>query len=64
MIKIGDRLVVQGMQLPAYVESIWFDSETNRTVIELDWREHGKSKVYLHDEDKTWVRYSEYIKKN
>jgi len=64
MLKKGDRLIVQGMPFPAYVESVWFDSETNRTVIELDWREHGKSKVYGHDEDKTWIKYSEHLKKN
>jgi hypothetical protein len=57
MVKVGDRLVVQGMPFPAYVESIWFDKETARTVIQLDWREHGKSKVYLHDENNTWHKY-------
>lgn len=58
MVKISDRLVVQGMTYPAYVENIWFDKETNRTVIELDWKEHGKSKVYAHDENNLWYRYT------
>lgn len=59
MLKIGDRLVVQGLKdFPAYVEKIWFDQESNRTVIELDWCEHGKSRVYDYDENKTWYRYS------
>jgi hypothetical protein len=57
MVKIGDRLVVQGSAFPAYVESIWYDENTASTVINLDWREYGKSKVYLHDENKTWVLF-------
>lgn len=57
MVKIGDRLVVQNCPFPAYVERVWYDTETARTVIDLDWREHGKSKVFLHDENKVWVQY-------
>lgn len=64
MVKIGDRLVVQGMPFPAYVELIEYDATTARTTIHLDWKEHGKSRVYLHDEDNTWVKYSEYLKQN
>lgn len=59
MIKVGERLVVQGMiEFPAYVEKIESDNAGN-TIIFLDWKEHGKSRVYLHDEGKVWVRYSE-----
>lgn len=57
MVKVGDRIVVQNMPYPAYVESVWFDPETHRTVINVDWKEHGKSKVYAHDENKTWHKY-------
>lgn len=64
MVKIGDRLVVQSSPFPAYVESIWYDPETARTVINLDWREHGKSKVYLHDEGNTWITYTQHLNKN
>lgn len=59
MIKVGDRLVVQGMPYAAYVESIEEDPNGARTTLHLDWKEHGKSKVYLHDENKVWYRYSE-----
>ncbi len=54
MVQIGDRLVVQGMPFPAYVESIEYDPNTDRTVIHLDWKEHGKSRVFLHDQGKVW----------
>ena len=57
MIKVGDRLLVQNSPFPAYVESIEYDPITDRTTIYLDWKEYGKSRVYLHDENKTWVKY-------
>lgn len=59
MVKIGDRLVVSGMPFPAYVERIEYDPQTARTFIFLDWKEFGKSRVFLHDENKTWYKYSE-----
>jgi hypothetical protein len=59
MVQIGDRLVVQGMPFPAYVEAIEEDADTASTIIHLDWKEHGKSRVYLHDEGKVWYRYSD-----
>lgn len=59
MVKIGDRLVVQNMPFPAYVESVEYDAETVRTVIHLDWKEHGKSRVYDHDENNIWYKYIE-----
>ncbi len=58
MIKIGDRLVVQGMQFPAYVEQIEEEPSTARTILHLDWKEHGKSRVYLHDENVVWFKYN------
>lgn len=59
MVKVGDRLVVQGLPFPAYVEKIEQEPETASTIIFLDWKKFGKSKVYLHDENKTWFRYSD-----
>ena len=56
-IKIGDRIVVHGQPIPAYVERIEFEASTKRTIIFLDWREFGKSKVYLHDQNSTWHKY-------
>lgn len=58
MVQIGDRLVVQGMPYPAFVEAVWVCQETHRIVIELDWREFGKSKVYGHDENHLWYKYT------
>lgn len=57
MVKIGDRLVVQGSAFAAYVERIEEDPSTASTIIHLDWKEHGKSRVYLHDENKVWHLY-------
>lgn len=59
MVKIGDRLVVQGSSFPAYVERIEEDPSTASTILYLDWKEYGKSRVYLHDEGKIWFKYSE-----
>lgn len=58
MVTIGDRLVVQGRSEPAYVESIEEDATTASTILHLDWKEHGKSHVFLHDENKVWFKYS------
>ena len=58
MVKIGDLIVVQGFMPPAKVEKIWHDKTTSRIVIELDWGEFGKSKVYEHDENKVWFKYT------
>jgi hypothetical protein len=58
MVNIGDRLVVQGSQFPAYVERIEEDPTTASTILHLDWKEYGKSRVYLHDEGKVWYQYS------
>lgn len=57
MVKVGDRLVVQGSTFPAYVERIEEDPTTASTILYLDWKEYGKSRVYLHDEGKVWYSY-------
>lgn len=59
MVQIGDRLVVQGMPFEAYVESIEYEESTDRTIIHLDWKEFGKSRVYGHDENKTWYKFKD-----
>jgi hypothetical protein len=58
-IKIGDRVVVNGLSQKAYVENIVEDHDTASTIIFLDWKEFGKSKVYMHDLNKSWYKYSE-----
>ena len=58
MAKIGDRLVVQNSPFPVYVERIEEDPTTASTILHLDWKEHGKSRVYAHDENKVWYVYS------
>jgi hypothetical protein len=58
MIKVGDRLVVQQMPFEAFVERIETDQTTGVVTLFLDWKEHGKSRVYLHDENKTWYKYT------
>jgi hypothetical protein len=58
MVSIGDRLVVQGCSFPAYVERIEEDITTASIILYLDWKEHGKSHVFLHDENKVWYKYS------
>lgn len=60
MIKIGDRVVVYGrMETPVYVKDIVDDPENDRTILILNWGNFGTSKVYLHDQDKTWYEYTE-----
>jgi hypothetical protein len=58
MVKIGERVIVNHCSFPAYVEKIKPEDEAGRIEITIDWKEHGKSRVYLHDEGSTWVRYS------
>lgn len=57
MIKVGDRIVVQQMPYEAYVERFEEDKENARIILHLDWKEFGKSRVYLHDENVTWYKY-------
>jgi hypothetical protein len=58
MVKVGDRVVVNGLSQKAFVERIEEDA-ANRITIFLDWKEFGKSKVYLHDLNKSWYQYSD-----
>lgn len=58
MVQVGDRLVVQKRPEPAYVERIEYDATTASTILHLDWKEYGKSRVFLHDENKVWYKYS------
>ena len=71
-VKVGDRVVVYGWsQYPTHITRIyWEDNKGQETDIEalattvrleLEWLIDGqksKSKVKLHDEGKTWYRYS------
>lgn len=57
MVNVGDRLVVHGRPERAYVERIEEDPTTASTILYLDWREYGKSRVFLHDEGKVWRKY-------
>ena len=50
----GDKVVVSGWK--ATVESVYYDTAIAATEIRLDFGIHGKSKVYAHDEGKTFTR--------
>ena len=56
-VKVGDRVVVHQMPFPAYVERIIHDPSTSETVLYLDWKEHGSSRVFLHDRGNVWQLY-------
>jgi hypothetical protein len=72
MIKIGDKVVIKNWseykpkvvriyrEDPNGKETKW-DFETGRIMVQLDWSEYGfeKSKVALHDQDKSWFLYSD-----
>ena len=56
---VSEDVVVHGMlNRPAKVSSLRWDDTFFDWIIELDWGEHGKSRVKLHDEDKIWYRLS------
>jgi hypothetical protein len=58
MIKVGDRLIVQGiMHAKAIVTEIVYLPKEDRHEIRLSWGEHGTSKVYSSDQDKVWYKY-------
>ena len=60
-IQKGDRVVVGSFDyLTVVVESVVPEPYTDRVAVHLDWGEHGKSRVWEHDEGKTWHRY-EYV---
>lgn len=65
-VKVGDKVKVGSWDLPVVVKRIYhvdeqdnevFDFESNRTVLLLDWEGHGQSKVFMHDEGKSWKQY-------
>jgi hypothetical protein len=67
VIKVGDRIGVRGWKIPVVVSRIFYEDATGNeipraqsvsTMLELDWGEHGKSKVALHDEGDTWYHYT------
>ena len=57
MIKKGDRIVVSNLPNKVIVEDVIYEKQTDRIIMILDWGQFGKSKVYYHDENKTWHRY-------
>lgn len=68
MIKVGDRVRVGNWDLPVTVSRIYFEDddgtevfefEAARKMLELDWGQHGKSKVAAHDEGKYFTKYQE-----
>jgi len=57
--QIGERIVVHGMlHHEAKVASVIWSATFFDWIIELDWGIHGKSRVKLHDQNKTWYRWS------
>jgi hypothetical protein len=58
-IEKGALVVVYGRRdiIPRVIDVNYVDCEA-RWVITLDWGEFGLSRVYDHDEDKVWYRYS------
>lgn len=59
-VKKGERISMPGWEhLPVFVKHVDYDIDEARWVITLDWGEHGTSRVYDHDEGKTWNRYRE-----
>jgi len=54
-IQVGDRVVVYryGHDFPIKVKSIQQEPTGNTRII-LDWGDFGESRVWLHDEGKTW----------
>lgn len=58
-IQKGERVVVAGWtNLDVRVADVIFQQQELRWVLVLDWGEHGVSRVYDHDEGKTWYRYA------
>jgi hypothetical protein len=69
MIRAGDQVVLNGWEhLPATVKRIYYiDSEGEEcseldaiaaTCLLLDWGEHGTSRVYLHDCNVKWHKFT------
>lgn len=67
-IKIGDRIRVGSWHLPVIIDRIYFvDNDDNevpeelaaRIMLEVNWGEHGKSKVSMADEGRRWFKYQD-----
>lgn len=58
-LRVGDRIVVYDMPHQARIASFSHDEATGRVRINLDWGQHGKSRVFLHDEGEIWHRHIE-----
>ena len=57
--KVGERLVVHGMSHhTAVVEGVQWDRDRHGWRIDLNWGSYGKSRVWGHDEDHVWFRWS------
>jgi hypothetical protein len=57
-VNIGDRICVVGHK-PVRVSDVVVDMETGRVRLILDWGGGQTSKVWLHDENEVWYRYSD-----
>jgi hypothetical protein len=57
-VNIGDRVCVVSHK-PVRVSDLIIDNETGRVRLILDWGDGQTSKVWLHDENSVWYRYSE-----
>ena len=58
-VKKGERVSIPRWEhLRVTVKSVDWDPFDHAWVIILDWGEHGTSRVYGHDEGKTWQRYA------
>jgi hypothetical protein len=56
----GDRIIIPTWEeMKVLVDYTEKDPFTGVVKIYLDWGIHGKSRVYAHDEGKTWTRYVE-----
>lgn len=54
----GERIIVTGLeQFKVTVSKLEWIVEENRYKILLDWKEHGSSVVYSHDEGTVWRRF-------
>ena len=56
---VGDRIVVHGMNhFTCVVHSTEWKEDVVDWKINLDWGAHGRSRVWLRDEDVVWYRVS------
>ena len=55
---VGERLVVHGLRQNAIVKSVEWDLDRSDWKITLDWGIFGNSRVWMHDENNVWFRWS------